>query len=55
MAKQRHLDRLVDIALEDTFPASDPPFFIGGVVVSGPTPPKQSRRRGREPEEPEDK
>jgi hypothetical protein len=25
-------DRLVDEALEDTFPASDPPFFVGGVA-----------------------
>ena len=25
-------DRLVDEALEDTFPASDPPFFVGGIA-----------------------
>lgn len=25
-------DRLVDEALEDTFPASDPPFFVGGTT-----------------------
>ena len=24
--------RLVDEALEDTFPASDPPFFVGGIA-----------------------
>jgi hypothetical protein len=54
MAKQRHLDQLVDIALADTFPASDPPFFMGGAIASGSPPAKRSRRRKRELEEPED-
>jgi hypothetical protein len=54
MAKQRHLDELVDIALADTFPASDPPFFVGGAIASGSPPAKQSRRRKREFDEPED-
>jgi hypothetical protein len=54
MAKQRHFDQLVDIALEETFPASDPPFFMGGAVASGSLPAKRSRRRKPETEEPED-
>jgi len=28
-AEQRQAERLVDEALQDTFPASDPPFFVG--------------------------
>ena len=31
----RHLDARVDAALADTFPASDPPFFMGGMAVPG--------------------
>jgi hypothetical protein len=51
MAKQRHLDELVDIALAETFPASDPPFFMGGGVGIGSPPPKRTRRRERDNEE----
>jgi hypothetical protein len=29
-------ERRIDEALEETFPASDPPFFVGGVVRPGP-------------------
>jgi hypothetical protein len=29
MAKNRIPDDLIDLALEETFPASDPPFFMG--------------------------
>jgi hypothetical protein len=54
MAKQRHLDELVDIALADTFPASDPPFFMGGAVATGSPPVKRTRRRKPEVEKPAD-
>lgn len=28
MAPDRHLEDLIDAALAETFPASDPPFFV---------------------------
>jgi hypothetical protein len=31
----RRLDEQVDAALADTFPASDPPFFMGSTAVAG--------------------
>jgi hypothetical protein len=33
-------ERLIDEALEDTFPASDPPFFVGGGAEPAPTKPE---------------
>jgi hypothetical protein len=33
-------EHLIDEALEDTFPASDPPFFVGGGAEPAPTKPE---------------
>jgi hypothetical protein len=30
-------DRLVDAAVEDTFPASDPPAYMGGTATGAPS------------------
>jgi hypothetical protein len=29
-------EKAVDAALEESFPASDPPFYMGGAVIGGP-------------------
>ncbi|WP_068014368.1 hypothetical protein [Rhodoplanes sp. Z2-YC6860] len=43
-------DRLVDEALEDTFPASDPPFFVGGGAEPAATKPEApSEKDGKRP------
>jgi hypothetical protein len=43
-------DRLVDEALEDTFPASDPPFFVGGVAKPDTTKPEAPNEKdGKRP------
>jgi hypothetical protein len=43
-------DRLVDEALEDTFPASDPPFFVGGVAKADATKPEAPNEKdGKRP------
>src|SRR4051794_15748288 len=38
-------ERLIDEALEDTFPASDPPFFVGGGAKPAPTKPERRTRK----------
>jgi len=43
-------EHLVDEALEDTFPASDPPFFVGGVAEPGTVQSKEpAEREGKLP------
>jgi hypothetical protein len=39
-------ERLVDEALEDTFPASDPPFFVGGGAAPAATKPDAPSEKG---------
>jgi hypothetical protein len=36
-------DRQMDEALADSFPASDPPFFVGAGALPGPTQPKRRK------------
>lgn len=36
--KDEHEDDLVDIGSEESFPASDPPSYMGGASVAGPPP-----------------
>jgi len=43
------IDRLVDEALEDTFPASDPPFFVGGTEPDTPKADDLPEKEGRHP------
>ncbi len=31
-------EKLIDKAVEDTFPASDPPSYMGGAATGGPKP-----------------
>jgi len=44
--EKRHLDELLDEALEETFPASDPPAMIGidGVKVGAKPKPRPDRK-----------
>ena len=43
MGDSDKIDQLVDIALEESFPASDPPSFMAAsAVVGAPTRPKLS-------------
>ena len=37
-------EKLIDKAVEDSFPASDPPSYMGGAATGGPKPKK---RRGK--------
>jgi len=37
-------EQRLDDALEESFPASDPPFFVGAGAAPGPKPPKQKKR-----------
>ena len=47
-------DRLVDEALEDTFPASDPPFFVGGTTEPAGAAEEQAKpERERHPAKPD--
>ena len=46
-AEQPVSDRQVDEALQDTFPASDPPFFVGG--VAGPHADVLTKKEGQRP------
>ena len=40
------VEQSVDWALEESFPASDPPFFVGAGAYPGPAPrPKKERHR----------
>jgi hypothetical protein len=41
---RKHPDRAQDKALEDTFPASDPPANSGITGAEAPTPPPQQRK-----------
>lgn len=44
-SKPCNLDELVDVALEQSFPASDPPAFMAAAAVVGaPTKPRSLRR-----------
>jgi hypothetical protein len=44
MAPRRVPDSLIDLALEETFPASDPPFFMAGTAIGPPYRPKRAER-----------
>jgi hypothetical protein len=43
--RKRAREDLVDLALSESFPASDPPFFMAGVAVLGA--PQHDRPAGR--------
>lgn len=49
----RHLDDRIDAALADTFPASDPPFFMAGTGVVGSPHSAAQPRNGDEPHLPD--
>jgi hypothetical protein len=38
MGVKKEEDDLVDVGSEDSFPASDPPSYMGGSAVAGPPP-----------------
>jgi hypothetical protein len=40
-------EKLIDEAVEDSFPASDPPSFMGGATTGAP-----KKKKKRKPEEP---
>jgi hypothetical protein len=42
--KKKAEDDLVDAGLEYSFPASDPPSYMGGSAVAGPPPQKEPPR-----------
>jgi hypothetical protein len=45
-------EKLVDQAVEDTFPASDPPSYMGGATVGAPqseAPEREEAKKGRDP------
>lgn len=44
MIREPIKDDMVDIALADSFPASDPPFFMADAVIVG-SPPHPDKRR----------
>jgi hypothetical protein len=44
-ASPRDREKLVDEAVEATFPASDPPSYMGGAATGGP---RSSKRRSSE-------
>jgi hypothetical protein len=54
-AKQLLADRLVDEALQDTFPASDPPFFVGAGAKPDASKSEAPAEKEREPTVPHDK
>jgi len=43
-ASKPRQDRLVDAAVEDSFPASDPPAYMGGTATGAPRDSGQPRR-----------
>jgi hypothetical protein len=44
MGVKKEEDDLVDTGSEDSFPASDPPSYMGGSAVAGPPPRKEPAR-----------
>lgn len=48
-AEQRLADRLVDEALQDSFPASDPPFFVGAGAEPDTAKSEALAEKAREP------
>jgi hypothetical protein len=54
-AEQRLTDRLVDEALQDTFPASDPPFFVGAGAKPDALKSEAPAEKEREPAVPHNK
>jgi hypothetical protein len=54
-AKQPLSDRAVDEALQDTFPASDPPFFVGAGAEPDTSKSEAPAEKEREPTMPHDK
>ena len=44
MPQARVPDDLIDLALEQTFPASDPPFFMVATAIGPPCRPKRAAR-----------
>jgi hypothetical protein len=54
-AKQLLADRAVDEALQDTFPASDPPFFVGAGAKPDTPKSEAPAEKEREPAVPHNK
>jgi hypothetical protein len=45
-------EKLIDKAVEDTFPASDPPSYMGGAATGGPKPKKKKSGTSVQAEKP---